>query len=244
MILLFLITIYLLIPNNLVFAGIMGYGGYDTAMTIDKTIAVYSIPEFYTKKEAEAWGYDMKGIEPIRRLLGHRMESLLRAAHLDEADSLDLHRVERAGKIMKQHSFCEVAMNILKMYKENGKNDHAMTTYRPYKIKPLINAQDALRLADKIKWNDDIMITIRDLRSRLLEQTAFNSSYNPETEKMRVRFLMLQWEWFGIALDTMQRWKDHGIHGEDAAQVGSSMYAGSIPMNKGIIWNRLSHYRL
>lgn len=223
-----MLFLILFLPGIPVNAGIVGYS--NMAMTTNKNISAYSIPEFYSKREAEQWGSDMKGVEPIRRALKHRMESLVRAAHLDQEDALDVHRIQRAGHIMQQHEFLAVALKIIEEYKHYENNDKAMTTYTPYRIKPLKDAQDAIRLANKLKWNDDVMITIREVRSKLLELTVYNSSYSPEQEKQRVSRLMDQWEWLGLLLSTMQHFKDNGIKGEDPAQVGSSLYAYSMPM--------------
>lgn len=87
---------------------------------------------------------------------------------------------------------------------------------------------DAIKYANRKKWNDDVLTRLKEKYKELWED-----AYDPQVGWMlanqnpKDNIYRDQWQRIGIAIKIIEKWKAKGIHGE---QNGSYFVASSIPM--------------
>jgi len=117
-----------LVISSISFAGVdfaMIYGGGDTYEN-------YTIPLFASKENAEKWAHKIKWVEPIRRKLRDKREEWrVKASRVDLTTPAG---ANRAGQLMQQWEYCDVAYKIMMEYKKNGVGSFIMASSIPVKV--------------------------------------------------------------------------------------------------------------
>lgn len=88
---------------------------------------------------------------------------------------------------------------------------------------------EAIKYANRKKWNDDVLIRLKEKYKELWED-----AYDPQVGWMlanqnpKDNIYRDQWQRIGVAIKIIEKWKAKGIHGEN----GSYFVASSIPMER------------
>lgn len=99
-----------------------------------------------------------------------------------------------------------------------------------YKIPHFHSLQEGIDFGNKAKWNEDLMIQLKLRLNEFSEILKEIDSYrNPKEDSLEWDIYYKQWRGMNQALQVMEEYKKKGEKG-DPAQVGSTFYAGSIPL--------------
>lgn len=201
------------------YAGIEGYGGIvlDLGMMADRPQVVeYTIPYFYSEREARQFGDDMKGVEPMRLALEKELKKI-------------------PPKSLK-YMFCKIAFDIMDSYPHKDQAMHSRH-WKPiyYDIPYFKDYKDAFMWVNTNGWNTSKIHYLRLLAHGYLELAKKLPDDATQEQLHKAALNVTQSDICRYAFLIMINMRNHGMQPDQAQNVGNSFYAGEEPVfNHGV----------